>query len=92
MWFAGLWEESDGGWISYAIVTTRANGFMRTINDRMPVILEQSQVDAWLSTADVNLMAPAAEGVLAAHKVGLRVNSTEFDEPSLIEPERAEMV
>jgi putative SOS response-associated peptidase YedK len=92
MWFAGLWEESDGGWISYTIVTTRANSFMRSINDRMPVILEQDQVNAWLSSPEVSLMAPAADGVLSAHKVGARINSTEFDEPSLTEPEREQMV
>ncbi len=88
MWFAALWEPGEGGWDSYAVVTTRANAFMRSINDRMPVILEQDQVEAWLASPNAVLMKAAGEGVLAAHKVGTRVNSTEHDDPGLIEPER----
>jgi putative SOS response-associated peptidase YedK len=42
--FAGLWEtwhDPEGGIVeSCAIITTEANELMRTIHDRMPVILE----------------------------------------------------
>jgi hypothetical protein len=40
--FAGLWlPGKDGGPPTAAIITTRANDFMRSIHERMPVILER---------------------------------------------------
>ena len=50
---AGLWEhwrrpETGETVDSYTVITTSANDFMTPINDRMPVILGESDWEAWL--------------------------------------------
>ncbi len=69
--FAGLWEtwqskDRAGPVIeSCTILTTSANGMMRPLHDRMPVIVACHDYDAWLDTErwtpdDVHeLLAPA---------------------------------
>lgn len=92
---AGLWElwnPPDGGapLASCAIITTRANEFMRPLHDRMPVVLDAEARDAWLS-GDTSpdqlqaLLAPAAEDALEAWPVSRRVNSPFNEDPSLVE-------
>lgn len=93
--FAGLWEEwrpEDAEPVrTYTILTTRANGFMRRIHDRMPVVLSPGERDAWLgpdaSTRDLEaLLGPGPEDLLAAYPVSTRVNSPANDDPRLILP------
>ncbi len=52
MLFAGLyesWPATDDQWQrTFTIVTTRANALMEPIHDRMPVILDEADADAWL--------------------------------------------
>ncbi len=86
--FAGLWElggEKDSARENFTIITTRANDFMGQIHDRMPVILEPEQAHAWLRAPEAALLAPAADGVLTAHRVSTRVNSPKNNDPSLID-------
>lgn len=82
--FAGLWEVRPDG-ESFAIITTAGNGFMRTIHDRMPVVLEPESIGRWLTDPDASLLIPCAEGVLTAHKVSTRVNTPRHNDPSLVE-------
>jgi len=82
--FAGLWE-GDSERENFTIITTRANEFMGMVHDRMPVILEPEQAHAWLRAPETALLAPAADGVLTAHKVSTRVNSPKNNDPSIIE-------
>ncbi len=92
--FAGLWEEwdhGDGPLQTFTVLTTAPNELMRTLHDRMPVILEREEVDAWLDPrVDVATVQPmldaAADGVLVAHEVGPRVNSVRSDDARLVEP------
>ncbi len=69
---AGMWkmqELKDGGIAqSFVVLTTRANGLMAPIHDRMPVVLEESRFDELLDpkTPETALRAslrPGAEGV-----------------------------
>jgi putative SOS response-associated peptidase YedK len=80
--FAGVWE----GWRSpsgetlrtFAILTTGANGTMRQLHERMPVILEEAAWPVWLGEADsdlATLMRPADDGVLRLWPVSRAVNS-----------------
>jgi putative SOS response-associated peptidase YedK len=50
--FAGLWDsgmQEGGKSQSYGtIITTSANKLISPVHDRMPVILPQSAIDAWL--------------------------------------------
>jgi len=99
---AGLWEwwgEPPGtpgdsacaGLRSFTIITTKANGFMQPIHDRMPVVLALDDVAAWLEPQASReqldrLLAPAPEGLLIGHRVSSRVNRPQEDDPSLTQP------
>jgi putative SOS response-associated peptidase YedK len=76
---------------SCTMVITEPNAFVGEVMDRMPVVLEPSQLDQWMhGTADeaAALMRPAAEDLLQRRPVSKRINSarTPGDDPSLIEP------
>ena len=101
---AGLWEswrggpDADGEGVeaveTCTIVTTGANAMMRSLHDRMPVVLDAAGVDAWLDHATgpealQALLAPAPDGVLRAVPVSRRVNSPANDGPDLIRPVEA---
>ena len=100
MAFAGLWESWMGPngeeQETAAIVTTTASRSITHIHDRMPVIVPPEAFDFWLDCARVDaqtaaaLIAPAADGLVEAHAVSPAVNHTANDNPSLIEPWRAE--
>ena len=65
MMFAGLWErwrEPDGEWLlTYSILTTEAQGDIRQLHDRTPVLLDAAVFTDWLH-AD----AQSASAILAA--------------------------
>lgn len=94
--FAGLWDrwvskESGEVVCSYTILTTDANARVEPLHDRMPVLLDRADYDAWLAPdADLDplakLLHPAAEDRLDYFAVGREVNRPITDEPSLIVP------
>jgi putative SOS response-associated peptidase YedK len=93
--FAGLWDawkQADGGWlISYAIITTDANELMAPVHNRMPVILDPSQYDRWLSREEserppLDLLRPYDAEKMTAHPVDSRVGNVKVNEPGLCEP------
>lgn len=91
--FAGLWdrwEHGDKAFESCTIIVTAANGVMRPIHERMPVILNPAQYNTWLNTAHFNqaqlqaLLAPFG-GTLEAYEVSRYVNSPGHDDVRCIE-------
>jgi putative SOS response-associated peptidase YedK len=93
--FAGLWERwtAPNGNVtdSCTIITTDANGLVRPIHDRMPVILAPGDYAAWLdhdmAPAVVGLLLrPAPEGLLSAYRVGPYVNSVRNEGARCLEP------
>ena len=74
-----------------SLITTEANELMRPIHDRMPVIIRPEDYRAWLDAANQNVgelmhyVKPYEAARMAAHRVGMRVNKPENDDPSLIE-------
>lgn len=95
MAFAGLWDEwkNPAGEIiqSCTIITTGANRLMSTIHHRMPLILDDTNADHWLSDKtgknDIPLICelPAMDG-LDAWPVGFAVNRPDINTPECIEP------
>jgi len=91
---AGLWDQwkdpETGEAISSAtLIVTAANNFTRRIHDRMPVLLERHDLDAWLTgKAGVELLRSAPNDFLRMWPVSKRVNASGRgdDDPSLIEP------
>ncbi len=93
---AGLWEvwhSPDGDEIrTCTIITTEANDFMKTIHNRMPVILDKSDYSTWLSPNEVplphlqSLLKPYEGDDLTAYAVSKMVNRPVVDAPELIQP------
>lgn len=91
MSFAGLWEKfRDPGTgeeaLSATIIVCPANGFMGSIHDRIPVILNPADVDAWMAESGADLMRPCPEGQLEAWRVSPNVNSNRYHEADAVEP------
>ncbi len=73
-----------------SIVTCPPNDLMAKLHDRMPVVLEAVDVDAWLEPGATphtlrSLAGPAGD-VLDAHPVAARVGNQANDDPELIRP------
>lgn len=94
---AGLWDtwrpdKETERLHSCTVITTRAKGPIRDLHDRMPLVLPESQWDAWL-TASAEQAAEllradtterANELIVAA--VSTWVNDAKHDDPRCIEP------
>lgn len=81
--FAGLWalwEREASTIFSFAIITTVANDSVKTIHDRMPVILEQDQYEPWLNQQ----VLPPTMTALTKHAVNFEVNNPKCNEAVLI--------
>ncbi len=94
--FAGLWERwSDPieGYLveSCTIVTIIANDRLEPIHNRMPVIIDPSDFDAWLDTSGnpaiaQALLAPYLAERMSAYPISTRINNVRNDDPTCIEP------
>jgi putative SOS response-associated peptidase YedK len=97
--FAGLWEhwgEGENAIDSCTIITTEANDQMRTLHERMPVILQPEDYERWLdpnqkSTSALEaLLVPFEPEPLTLHAVNTLVNSPRNDTPAcLSEPDKS---
>jgi putative SOS response-associated peptidase YedK len=91
--FAGLWsswKDPEGRRLpTTTIVTTDANDLVRPIHDRMPVILDPADFEAWLDPATLApaaLLVPFDPDRMEAIAVSSRVNSVRNDDAAVIEP------
>ncbi len=95
MAFAGLWEHwtDPAGEVleSCCIIVTEANALMRPIHDRMPVILDPVNWDAWLDPEAHDpaslqaLLMPYPANAMTAWPVGTKVNNPRHDAPDCLE-------
>lgn len=92
---AGLWERwrrGDQVIQSCTILTTEANELVAALHDRMPVLLDPEQYDAWLDPAVQDpaqlepLLVPYPAQRMTAHPVSALVNSPRHDGPECIAP------
>ncbi|MCX7673679.1 MAG: SOS response-associated peptidase, partial [Thiobacillaceae bacterium] len=93
---AGLWARwcGPGGVVieSCTILVTAANELVRTIHDRMPVIIDPADYSLWLDPrlADPrsleHLLRPYPAERMRAYPVSRRVNRADYDVPEAIEP------
>lgn len=96
--FAALWEawkprgsESEERLFTCTILTTGPNELVRTVHDRMPVILAPEDVDTWLDPetppeAAQQLCKPYPAELMEAYEVNPIVNSARNDSAACIEP------
>lgn len=86
--FAGLfeaWEKHGERIDSFTLITTTANSALAAVHDRMPVVLPQSAMAAWLDPkagkADLQeLLQPAPEAEFRCQPVSTWVNSPAHDD------------
>ncbi len=100
--FAGLWEiwhdsqNPDEGYKSCAIITRQAEGAIKALHHRMPVILHPEAYDAWLDPENQTLdaLAPILQNraltELVFHPVAKQVNSVRNNDPPNITPVQTE--
>lgn len=90
--FAGVSTYNPGlDLLSCSIITTAANSVSSEVHHRMPVILHNSNIEAWLSTKTdmatvLALLKPYTGGDLLVDKVSTRVNSTRYTSADCIQP------
>ncbi len=87
--FAGLWETWDKGeapLTTCTIITGEPNSVAAPIHDRMPVILDPTTYDAWLSgTAGREVLTPFPADRMRAYLVSTRVGNVRNDDAAIIE-------
>jgi putative SOS response-associated peptidase YedK len=92
--FAGLWERWHRGDVeiqSCTIITTEANELVAQLHDRMPVILDPHDYDAWLDPGNEDgrrlepLLAAYPAERMTVYPVSLAVNNPRHDGPACIE-------
>jgi putative SOS response-associated peptidase YedK len=76
---AAIWEND-----SFSLITTEPNATLRTIHDRMPVIIARDDYGAWLA-GEEGLLRPAPDDALQVHPVGMAVNRAANDSAQLIQ-------
>ena len=88
--FAGLWErwtDAAGAPLeTYTILTTAANRFVSAMHDRMPAILAEGDIDAWLGGSPEDAwkaIRPCPDEALRERAVSRALNDprAEFDRP-----------
>lgn len=93
--FAGIWDTAtvaEGKVDSCAIITTSSNALMRSIHDRMPVILPPEAWDNWLTAGPLpdevllSLLKPFSSGQMQLWPVSPAVGRTANEGEQLIQP------
>jgi putative SOS response-associated peptidase YedK len=92
---AGIWEK----WVdsnmeiihTFSIITTEANSLITPLHDRMPVILNKTDEQHWISTVEgeelVGLLKPYPADEMSMYMVSKKVNSPGNDSAVLWMPE-----
>ncbi len=96
--FAGLWSDSQGeeGPVrTFSIITAEASPQLRSLHDRMPVIMPQDQRQAWLNPdADIEelkkLLGSNLTSPLESRKISRKINSPKNDFQECLLPDLGE--
>ncbi len=91
---AGLWErwrnpETREDVLSCTLIVTEPTRWMLPYHDRMPVLLQQAEIDRWLSAQmRADELHPVSETALREWPIDRRVNKADVgdDDPLLIQP------
>lgn len=92
--FAGLWEHwqsAEGNELDSAtIITCPPNEIVADIHQRMPVILHDDSMWAWMQDHPADrlkqMLIPYEPGLMERYEVSRQVNSPQTDVPELIAP------
>jgi putative SOS response-associated peptidase YedK len=95
--FAGLWEcwkDAAGKPLeTYTILTTAANGFVSAMHDRMPAILADGDIDAWLAGSPDEAwkaIRPYPEDGMRERAVSRALNDSRAEFPQPVESDASQ--
>lgn len=93
---AGIWDEwqncGNNFLRSCSIITTNANGLIKSIHERMPVIVKPENYSEWLETKTLDfavaskIFEPFPEDQMEMRAVSLEVNKANHDGIDCIQP------
>ncbi len=94
--FAGIWDiwenENKEKIKAYSIMTTEPNKEMKSVHDRMPVILHPEDEASWIESSNntpediESLLFPFEDDSLEIYRVSTAVNNPKNNDPSLLVP------
>lgn len=72
----------------YLVITCQPNPMLAEIHDRMPLIVEVADYDAWLSAdpPPVQLLRPYPAEKMMAYAVSTKINKAGYDQPDILDP------
>jgi putative SOS response-associated peptidase YedK len=88
--FAGIWNPVANGPTPCAIVTCPPNELVARVHDRMPAILTDDELDAWLASKDLSpeqargFLKPYDTAAMLARDVSMRLNDARYDAPDVL--------
>ena len=93
LWAVGLWEprhalQTDASSGTFTLITQPAEGLPASIHNRMPILLEERDVDKWLSLKpgpSLPFLLTRLLPAMKVHPVAKRVNAARDDDAGLIE-------
>ena len=93
LWAVALWEprhalQTDASSGTFTIITQPAEGLPASIHNRMPILLEERDVDKWLSLKpgpSLPFLLTRTLPALKVYPVAKRVNAARDDDAGLIE-------
>ena len=91
--FAGIWdcwEKGENALVSCSIITCEPNTLMKTIHDRMPVILDSEGQSQWLGESDPDkvkeMLTPFSPALMEAYPISTMVNSPSNQNKEILDP------
>jgi putative SOS response-associated peptidase YedK len=99
--FAGLWETWSRGSLrmdTCTIITIAANDLLRPLHERMPVIVDPADYDAWLDPREhdherlARLMQTYPDGEMRTRPVSRWVNSATHEGPECLAPPESRLL
>ncbi len=86
-----VWEDEIQKLFGACLITTTANDLVKSVHDRMPVILPRESYAEWLNPETPvarlkELLKPYPTELMKAKEVGPKVNSTKNEGPDCLEP------
>ncbi|RUS47109.1 SOS response-associated peptidase [Cohnella sp. AR92] len=93
--FYEIWPRVEGGAIkAFTMLTTPSSGIVQNYSDRMPALLDEAGIDAWLSeeNKEYRQVYPSVRELpverLEAYPVGEYINNLTLETPECAEPIR----
>ncbi|MEO8616887.1 MAG: SOS response-associated peptidase family protein, partial [Luteolibacter sp.] len=81
LWIAGIWEDHEDHGECFSMNTTEPNDVVEPVHDRMPAVLQESQIAPYLA-GELNEFGPSAVGLEFAESANF-LKPTHKEDPDL---------